>query len=138
MTETTPTPAPAMTPSALIKELQAKFAVFRDSLPLAIGIDKQIRELMPAVDKKTLRAALGMHANSFRYLKNMEKATTRFDLQGNSVGEITDEHRAHAKETLRERAKKSAERQKAEREAEAARQRTAAKLNQLAEKFSRR
>ena len=93
---------------------------------------------MPAVDKKTLRAALGMHANSFRYLKNMEKATTRFDLQGNSVGEITDEHRAHAKETLRERAKKSAERQKAEREAEAARQRTAAKLNQLAEKFSRR
>ncbi len=127
-----------MTPSALIKELQAKFAVFRDSLPLAIGIDKQIRELMPAVDKKTLRAALGMHANSFRYLKNMEKATTRFDLQGNSVGEITDEHRAHAKETLRERAKKSAERQKAEREAEAARQRTAAKLNQLAEKFSRR
>mgnify|MGYP002369162441 FL=1 len=127
-----------MTPSALIKELQAKFAVFRDSLPLAIGIDKQIRELMPEVDKKTLRAALGMHANSFRYLKNMEKATTRFDLQGNSVGEITDEHRAHAKETLRERAKKSAERQKAEREAEAARQRTAAKLNQLAEKCSRR
>ena len=62
---------------------------------------------MPAVDKKTLRAALGMHANSFRYLKNMEKATTRFDLQGNSVGEITDEHRAHASETLRERAKKA-------------------------------
>ena len=139
MTEPTQTPAPAasQTPHALIKELQAQFAVFRDYLPLAIGIDKQIRERMPQVEKKVLRSALGIHANSFRYLKNMEKATTRFDLEGNSVGEVSEEHRNHARETLRERAKKDAERRKAQREAEAAAKRTAEKLSQLAAKFSK-
>lgn len=144
-TTATPAPAPALSAHALIKELQAKFAVFRDYLPLSIGIDKQIRALMPDVEKKTLRTALGIHANSLRYLKNMETATERFDLEGNSAGEVTEEHRAHAVETLRERSKKNAERRKAQREAEnAARKaeeaarRQAEKLSQLAEKFNRK
>lgn len=144
-TTATPAPAPALSAHALIKELQAKFAVFRDYLPLSIGIDKQIRALMPDVEKKTLRTALGIHANSLRYLKNMETATERFDLEGNSAGEVTEEHRAHAVETLRERSKKNAERRKAQRDAEnAARKaeeatrRQAEKLSQLAEKFNRK
>ena len=33
---------------------------------------------MPDVEKKTLRTALGIHANSLRYLKAMETATERF------------------------------------------------------------
>ena len=49
-TTATPAPAPALSAHALIKELQAKFAVFRDYLPLSIGIDKQIRALMPDVE----------------------------------------------------------------------------------------
>lgn len=141
---TTPDTQSALTPRALLKKLQAEFAVFRDCQPLAIGIDKQLLGRLPEIQRKTLRVALGIHTNSLRYLKGMEKATVRFDLDGNTTDEVTDEHRKHAAETIRERLKKEAEKRKAERAAEAAaraaeaaeRQRTA-KLGQLLEKFGR-
>ncbi|MEO6917661.1 MAG: ProQ/FinO family protein [Collimonas sp.] len=138
------TPNPVQTARVLLKELQDKFAVFRDYLPLAIGIDKQLIALSPEINRKTLRIALGMHTNSLRYLKGMEKATHRFDLEGNSTDEVTDVHRTHATETLRERFKKNAEQRKLQRAAEAAQlaaekaaQQHAEKLNQLTAKFSR-
>jgi len=138
------TPNPVQTARVLLKELQEKYTVFRDYLPLAIGIDKQLIALSPEINRKTLRIALGMHTNSLRYLKGMEKATHRFDLEGNSTDEVTEIHRTHATETLRERFKKNAEQRKAQRAAEAAqeaaekaaRQHTE-KLNQLTAKFSR-
>jgi ProP effector len=137
----TPVPAEApSTPRALLKHLQQTFPAFKNCLPLAIGIDKQVLARMPGVDRKSLRTALGMHTGSQRYLRAMEKATVRFDLDGNPGEEVTDVHRAHAKDTLKERLKKEAERRKAEREAEkeqeAARLRQE-KLQQLASKFSR-
>jgi ProP effector len=138
------TPNPVQTARVLLKELQEKFAVFRDYLPLAIGIDKQLIALSPEINRKTLRIALGMHTNSLRYLKGMEKATHRFDLEGNSTDEVTDVHRTHATETLRERFKKNSEQRKLQRAAEAAQlaaekaaQQHAEKLNQLTAKFSR-
>jgi ProP effector len=155
---TTPDPTPAATPAStpastpspgqsarvLIKEFQEKFAVFRECKPLAIGIDKQLLALHPELNRKVLRIALGIHTNSLQYLKGMEKATVRFDLDGNTADEVTEAHRTHAAEILRERFKKNAEQRKAQREAqnaqrkaeEAARQH-AEKLNQLAAKFSR-
>ncbi|HWX00255.1 ProQ/FinO family protein [Collimonas sp.] len=138
------TPNPVQTARVLLKELQEKYAVFRDYLPLAIGIDKQLIALSPDTNRKTLRIALGMHTNSLRYLKGMEKATHRFDLEGNSTDEVTEVHRSHATETLRERFKKNAEQRKLQRAAEAAQQAAekaaaqhAEKLNQLTAKFSR-
>jgi ProP effector len=137
----TPSQNPAQTARILLKVLQEKFEVFRDYKPLAIGIDKQIVARLPETERKVLRIALGIHTNSLRYLKGMEKATVRFDLDGNTADEITDAHRTHASEILRERFRKAAEQRKAQREAEqaeeAARQR-AEKLNKLAEKFARR
>lgn len=131
------TPSPVQNARALSKELQAKFAVFRDCMPLAIGIDKQLLARIPELDRKLLRIALGIHTNSLRYLKVMEKATVRFDLDGNAADEVTDVHRAHASKVISERFKKDAERRKAQREAELqARQRTE-KLGQLVEKFGR-
>jgi ProP effector len=95
---------------------------------------------MPGLDRKTMRAALGIHTGSLRYLKAMEKATLRYDLDGKPGAEVTDTHRAHAKEVLQQRFKKEAERKRAEREAaaadEAARLRQE-KLQALATKFSR-
>jgi ProP effector len=138
----TPSPAasPAQSARALLKEFQEKFEVFRDSMPLAIGIDKQLLARLPELDRKVLRIALGMHTNSSRYLRRMAKATTRVDLDGNTADEITEAHRTHAAEMLKERAKKEAEQRKVQREAaeaeEAARKRNE-KLNQLAAKFSR-
>ena len=132
--------APAPSARALLKQLQQAFPAFRDCLPLAIGIDKQLLARMPGLDRKTMRAALGIHTGSMRYLRAMEKAKLRYNLDGSPGAEVTDTHRQHAKEQLQERFKKEAERKKAEREAvaaeEANRQRQE-KLNALAAKFSR-
>jgi ProP effector len=131
---------PALSPRALLKQLQQQFPAFKDCLPLAIGIDKQLLARMPGLDRKTMRTALGIHTGSLRYLRAMEKATVRYDLDGKAGEEVTDTHRLHAKETLQQRFKKEAERKKAEREAakadEAARLRQE-KLEALASKFSR-
>jgi ProP effector len=131
------TPSPVQNARSLNKELQEKFPVFRNCLPLAIGIDKQLLARLPGLDRKILRIALGIHANSLRYLKAMEKATLRHDLDGNAGDAVTEEHRAHASKQIGERFKKDAERRKAQREAELqARQRTE-KLGQLVERFGR-
>ncbi|MES2130024.1 MAG: ProQ/FinO family protein [Pseudomonadota bacterium] len=138
----TPAPATPAAPSArsLLKQFQTEFPAFRDCLPLSIGIDKQILARLPGIDRKTMRAALGIHTGSLRYLRTMEKATVRYDLDGTAGAEVTDVHRLHAKETLAQRFKKEAERKKAERDAAAAEEANRArqeKLLQLASKFSR-
>lgn len=136
--------SPVPNARALLKELQQKFAPFRDYSPLAIGIDKQLQSRLPEINRKVLRVALGLHTNSTRYLKSMSKATARVDLDGNPGEEITEAHRKHALEVLRERFKKEAELKKAQRQAEEAKRKEeeavrqrAEKLNQLAAKFSR-
>lgn len=146
--QATPAPAPAAAaapseaPSAraLLKQLQQQFPAFQKCLPLEIGIDKQLLARMPSLNRKAMRAALGIHTGSLRYLKAMEKATVRYDLDGKPGAEVTDTHRAHAREQLQQRFKKEAERKRAEREAaaaeEAARVRQQ-KLQALASKFSR-
>lgn len=136
---------PAVTPvpsaRAMLKSLQERFSVFRDCQPLAIGIDKQVLAALPDLDRKTLRAALRMHVGSLRYLKAMEKATQRFDLEGAAVADVSEEHRSHAAETLKERFRKEAEAKRAklaaEKEAQAAERRDQ-KLQQLAAKFAKR
>jgi ProP effector len=133
--------AAAPSPRALLKQLQQQFKAFRDCLPLAIGIDKQVLARMPGLNRKTMRAALGIHTGSMRYLRAMEKATVRYDLDGNPGTEVTDTHRQHAKELLQERFKKEAERKKAERDAAAqaeADRKRQEKLQQLASKFAKR
>jgi len=144
MTTDTP-PNPYQDARQLLKDLQQKFAVFRDCQALAIGIDKQIIAQTPDVSRKMLRTALGIHTHSLRYLKGMEKASVRYNLDGSPADDVTDVHREHAAATLKDRQKKHAEQRKAQQKAEAAqraaeasqRQR-AEKLSQLAEKFSRK
>ena len=131
------TSAPTPSPRALLKKLQADFAVFRDCQPLAIGIDKQLLARQPDLVRKTLRVALGIHTNSLRYLKVMEKATVRYDLDGQTADAVTDEHRSYASEAVRDRLKKEAEKRRALREAEAAERQRTEKLDQLVAKFGR-
>lgn len=137
MNTSTPADNPGQKARALLKALQTDFAVFRDYAPLVIGIDKMLLARLPDLERKTLRIALGMHTNSLRYLKTMEKATHRLDLEGVQGDEVTAEHRAHAAEILRERFKKEAERRKAQREAEALEKQRTEKLGQLLEKFGK-
>lgn len=144
---TVSTPSPASPTRALLKELQKNFPVFRQCLPLAIGIDKQILARVEGVDRSVLRATLAMHTKSTPYLRQVAKASARVDLDGNASGEVNESHRQHASTLLKERAKKAAELQAAQRElerkarieaeqAESARKQ-AEKLNQLVAKFSR-
>lgn len=151
MTETqaTATPAaPAATApsaSAVLKQLQQQYKVIGEFLPLAIGIDKQLREANPEIHLKSLRGALGMHTRAVRYLKNLQLATHRYNLDGSAAGEVSEEQRALASKELIERFKKRAEehkaqqaaKDKAEKEARAERERFE-KLTQLANKFSRK
>jgi len=148
-TETPAAPSvPALSARTLLKQFQQEFAPFRDCLPLSIGIDKQILARMPELDRKTMRTALGIHTGSLRYLRVMEKATIRYDLDGTAGAEVTQVHRDHATQVLQQRFKKEAERKKAERDAAAAQREAAAaeeanrlrqeKLNQLTAKFSRK
>ncbi|HET7776693.1 MAG TPA: ProQ/FinO family protein [Azospira sp.] len=132
-------------PREFLAELSEKFQVFRDNLPLAIGINQQLASLYPEVDPKLLKVTLFRHTNSVRYLKTMEKGTQRHDLQGNPTGEVAEEHRLHAAEVLKERFKKQAEQRKAEaaakkaeEEAKQAEAQRAAKLEQLTQKFGRK
>jgi ProP effector len=127
-------------PRALLKQLQQEFEAFRQCLPLAIGIDKQLLSRMPDLNRKVMRTALGIHTGSLRYLKAMEKATVRYDLDGKPGEEVTDTHRTHAREQLQQRFKKEADRKRAEREAAAAEEaakKRQEKLQALASKFSR-
>lgn len=138
-------PSPIALARALLKELQEQYVVFRECRPLAIGVDKQLLAARPELDRKLLRLALRTHTASVRYLKAVEKGCQRFDLDGNPVAELSEEHRTHAAETLRERFRKDAEQrrakesaEKAAKQAEQAEQRRAEKLSQLAAKFARR
>lgn len=133
-------PSPIESARTLIKHLQAQHPAFRDGLPLAIGIDKQILARQPDIDRKTLRVALGLHTHSTRYLKTFEKATHRVDLDGTQGDEIAEEHRKHASEMLRERYRKEVEARKARKQAEiaaAAEEARVRKLDQLVAKFSK-
>lgn len=123
---------------ALLKEIQARYDVFRNFSPLAIGIDKQLLAQQPELSRKALRMALRSQTMSTRYLKEMEKAEVRLNLDGTAAGEVTEEARTHSAELLRERFKKQAEQRKVEQEAAKAEQRRVEKLNQLAEKFGRK
>ena len=128
---------PVQNARTLIKTLQEQYAVFRDYLPLAIGIDKQLLARQSELNRKTMRIALGLHTNSLRYLKSMEKATRRFDLDGNPGEEVTEAHRAHATEILKERFRKDAERRRAQKLAEQQEKERNQKLSLLVEKFGK-
>lgn len=122
----------------LLADLEKRFPVFGEYKPLAIGIDKQLYAAMPDLDKKTARIALSLHTATTRYLKSMEKATSRFNLDGSPAGEVDDTHRQHASDTLRERYKVAKQKKRAQEEEEKAQRQRAEKLQKLAEKFSPR
>jgi len=137
-TAETATPEKTTDPRALLKELQERFAVFRNFSPLAIGIDKQLFAALPDLSRKSVRLAMRSHTMSTRYLKEMEKATQRLNLDGTPAGEVTDENRQHATEQLKERFKKQAEQRKATEAAAKAEAMKQKKLLELAEKFGRK
>ena len=99
MVSTGSKPLPA--PREVLHRLRISFKVLRDFTPLAIGIHKAIRERLPEIDPDDLRIAIGMHTSSPHYLKALSQGNTRFNLDGEGAGEVTDEQRQAALGALR-------------------------------------
>ncbi len=121
-------------PNPVLETLTATFPVFKDGLPLAIGIHKAIKLRLPDLGEASLRMALKGYTASTKYLKIIANGKQRFDLDGNPAGEVTAEQRQQALESIRERFRKAAERKNAEQEDKERQE----KLQKLAEKFNSR
>jgi len=66
-------------------------------LPLKLGIFHDLVAAHPeAFTKEELKAALGVHARSTRYLDAVASGTKRHDLDGNPVEDLSPEHVHHA------------------------------------------
>ncbi|KJY94091.1 prop expression regulator [Vibrio neptunius] len=81
------------------------FTLEGEAKPLKIGIFQDLAERLsddPKVSKTQLRAALRQYTSSWRYLHGVKLGATRVDLDGNSAGELEEEHVEHAKTVLAE------------------------------------
>ncbi|AMO23163.1 hypothetical protein GCM10027034_43780 [Ramlibacter solisilvae] len=66
-------------------------------LPLKLGVFEDLMARHPeGFRKEELKAALGAHARSTRYLEAVASGAKRHDLDGNPVGEVAPEHVHHA------------------------------------------
>ena len=80
-------------------------------LPLKLGIFEDLMTRHPdAFSKDDLKAALGVHARSTRYLEAVASGAQRHDLDGQPAGEVAPEHVHHAiMEVFRRRQTRNAE-----------------------------
>ncbi|RXJ74292.1 RNA chaperone ProQ [Veronia nyctiphanis] len=101
---------------AYIAELFPKcFTIEGEARPLKIGIFQDLAERLgedPKVSKTQLRAALRQYTSSWRYLHGVKPGASRVDLDGNSCGELEQEHVEHAQKELAESKARVAERRK--------------------------
>ncbi|RTL40958.1 MAG: prop effector ProQ [Burkholderiales bacterium] len=113
--------APAAAPSVadVTAELKALFpALFTGKpKPVKLRIQADIQERAPGkFSKAQLSAFLRRHTGSTGYLIALTQAKTRFDLDGQPAGDITEEHLTAAREELARRKGLQQERQQAEQE----------------------
>ncbi len=90
--------------AAKLKELFPALFVGGGVKPLKLRVQADIQERAPGVfTKAVLSAFLRRHTGSTSYLMAITKARTRFDLDGQPAGDLSDEHRAAAVEELARR-----------------------------------
>lgn len=112
---------PGLSPADCARELKQLFPALFDGAPkplkLRIQADIQTRT-QNRFSKKLLSVVLSRHTGATGYLVALTKATHRFDLDGQPVDTITDEHRQVAQAELDRRRAITAERRAAERAAQ--------------------
>lgn len=113
--------APAgMSPAACAAELERRFpALFGgEPKPLKLRIQVDIQERAPGVFSKTaLSGFFRRYTHATAYLIAVSKGTSRFDLDGQPAGELSDEHRQIAETELARRRALVKERREAEAQA---------------------
>jgi len=75
----------------------------RNLKPLKLNIDKDLYPFLEkpgSPSKAILRNALTYYTNNLHYLKTLINGTHRYDLKGQKVEEITQEHKAFAQNKL--------------------------------------
>jgi sRNA-binding protein len=89
-----------------------------EASPLKIGIFQDLVERVQDANlsKTQLRAALRLYTSSWRYLYGVKISAHCIDLDGNTCGELEQEHIDHARQQLKE-AKARVQAQRAERNA---------------------
>ena len=101
-----PVPAARPDPAAIGERLRQRFpALFAGpAKPLKLRIQADIQEQAPGeFSKQDLSAFFRRHTTSTSYLIAITKATTRFGLDGQPAGELSEEHRQIAAEELARR-----------------------------------
>ena len=109
--------APPLSPAECGQQLRQLFpALFGSAVkPLKLRIQVDIQERAPGkFTKQTLSAFFRRHTGSTSYLMAMTKAPSRFDLDGQPAGDITDEHRKVALDELARRRTSQDERRQLE------------------------
>ncbi|KHN60358.1 RNA chaperone ProQ [Dickeya fangzhongdai] len=95
------------------------FTLEGEARPLKIGIFQDLVERVSEsehVSKTQLRSALRLYTSSWRYLYGVKLGAQRVDLDGNSCGELEQQHVEHARKQLEE-AKARVQAQRAEQQA---------------------
>lgn len=106
---------PKKKPSIDVRPVLDRLANFHPALfgarflPLKLGIFHDLMAAHPdAFTKEELKAALGTHARSTRYLEAVAAGTKRHDLEGQPVEDVAPEHVHHAiMEVFRRRQQRS-------------------------------
>ena len=84
--------------------------------PLKLRIQHDIQALYPGVfSRQVLASFLRRYTHSGAYLKAILNGQHRFDLNGEAAGDITDEHRSVAEQSLKERQSRYEEQRQQER-----------------------
>lgn len=86
----------------------AKYDVFKQFRPLALGIHEVLIAALPQFDAQLVSRVLANHCRRQRYLKALARGGKRFDLALKAVGEVTAEEKAAAERMCQARAEKVA------------------------------
>ena len=101
-----PVSAPELSPAAVAAQLKSLFpGLFAGAFkPIQLRVQTDIQARAPGQFSKTqLSSFLRRHTGSTGYLIALSKATHRFNLDGAPAGELSDEHRAVARDELTRR-----------------------------------
>ncbi|UJS26052.1 ProQ/FINO family protein [Thiothrix winogradskyi] len=98
-------PKPPKTPPSELRARELSdslnnFTIWRERLPLALGIEKQIfrhiADLHLSASKRVVSKMLHYHTHHRQYLLNAVNGFHRFNLDGSESGELTAGEKAHA------------------------------------------
>lgn len=90
---------------ALLEGFWGKAFNFKNPKPLKIGIDEDLVKSAEAqglpFDEVVIKRALSAYVYTLRYTYVLTREKKRYDLKGQIVGEVTEEERQEAKESIK-------------------------------------